>query len=201
MLYLDYGEREIGYLSKKDKKLGAYIESKGFIECRINGDLFGSLVGSIATQQISNRAADTVMRRMYEKLGSITTETIGAASAEEIKSAGISMKKAMYIKGLYNAIMTGDLDIEKLREMPEEEISSKLLKIKGIGNWTVEMFLIFSLGRMNIISYGDYAIRKGMMLMYGLKELDRARFERYRKRYSPYCTVASLYLWALSEER
>jgi len=201
MLHLEYGDREIEYLSRRDKKLGAYIKNKGFIECRIKNDLFGSLVGSIATQQISNKAADTVMRRMHEKFGSITTAAIASASAEEIKSAGISMRKAVYIKGLCEAVLNGDLEIDKLREMPEEEISAKLLKIKGIGNWTVEMFLIFSLGRKNIISYGDYAIRKGMIRLYGLKELDKTRFDRYRKRYSPYGSVASLYLWALSEEK
>ncbi len=199
MSRLEYGDNELEYLSKKDKKLGALIKSIGVIECETNTNLFDALVGSIATQQISNKAADTIRGRMSEKFGLITPETIGAVSAEEIQSVGISMRKAQYIKGLCDAVLIGELSMEELLILPEEKVSAKLLQIKGIGNWTIEMFLIFSLGRKDIVSYGDYAIRKGMMLLYGLKELDRVKFDRYKKRYSPYGSVASLYLWALSE--
>ncbi|MCE5201126.1 MAG: DNA-3-methyladenine glycosylase 2 family protein [Synergistaceae bacterium] len=195
---LEYGEPELAYLSKKDKKLGAIIERTGFIERKLNGDLFDALVGLIATQQISNKAAETVTRRMYEKFEVITPERLGYTAAEEIQAIGISMRKAHYIKGLCDAVLRGDLDIDALHALPDEEVAAKLLPIKGIGNWTVEMFLIFSLGRMDVVSWGDYAIKKGMMNLYGHKELDRASFDRYKKRYSPYGTVASLYLWEAS---
>ena len=109
------------------------------------------------------------------------------------------MKKAQYIKGLSEAVLSGRLDILRLAELPDEDVSSQLTSIRGIGDWTAEMFLIFSLGRMNVLSYKDFAIRKGMMMLYNLKGLERGTFEKYRKRYSPYGTVASLYLWHLSE--
>jgi DNA-3-methyladenine glycosylase II len=79
-------------------------------------------------------------------------------------------------------------------------VKSKLTSIKGIGNWTAEMFLIFSLKRMDVVSYKDLAIRRGMMSLYGLERLEKKTFERYRENYSPYGTVASLYLWSLSKE-
>lgn len=199
MRNLEYGEREISYLSKKDKKLAKLIESTGFLECKVSEDLFDSLVGYIATQQISNRAAETVSMRIADKFGIVTPEKIALLPEEEIKSVGISMKKAQYIKGLSEAVLSGKLDIEGLVMMSDEDVASHLTSIKGIGDWTAEMFLIFSLGRMNVLSYKDFAIRKGMMMLYGLNYLERGAFEKYRKRYSPYGTVASLYLWHLSE--
>lgn len=199
MRNLDYGEREVSYLSKKDRKLGKLIESTGFLKCGVSEDLFDSLVGYIATQQISNRAAETVNMRIADKFGIVTPEKIAFLPDEEIKSVGISMRKAQYIKGLSEAVLSGKLDIEGLVMMPDEDVASHLTSIKGIGDWTAEMFLIFSLGRMNIVSYKDFAIRKGMTSLYGLKELEKGTFEKYRKRYSPYGTIASLYLWHLSE--
>ncbi len=194
-----YGEKEISYLSKKDKKLGKLIERTGFLECRISEDLFDSLVGYIATQQISNKAAETVSMRIARKFGIITPEKIAVLTHEEIKSVGISMRKAQYIKGLGDAVISGTLDIKGLSELSDVDVTSCLTSIRGIGNWTAEMFLIFSLGRPDIVSYKDFAIRKGITMLYGLKSLERHTFEKYRKRYSPYGTTASLYLWHLSE--
>ena len=199
MPILEYGEREISYLSKKDKKLGKLIENTGFLECKVSEDLFDSLVSYIATQQISNRAAETVSMRITQKFGTVTPEKIALLPEEEIKSVGISMKKVQYIKGLSEAVLSGRLDIRGLADLPDEDVSSQLTSIRGIGDWTAEMFLIFSLGRMNVLSYKDFAIRKGMMLLYNIKGLERGTFEKYRKRYSPYGTVASLYIWHLSE--
>lgn len=199
MPILEYGEREISYLSKKDKKLGKLIENTGFLECKVSEDLFDSLVSYIATQQISNRAAETVSMRITQKFGTVTPEKIALLPEEEIKSVGISMKKVQYIKGLSEAVLSGRLDIRGLADLLDEDVSSQLTSIRGIGEWTAEMFLIFSLGRMNVLSYKDFAIRKGMMSLYGLKDIERGTFEKYRKRYSPYGTIASLYLWHLSE--
>ncbi|NLD04473.1 MAG: DNA-3-methyladenine glycosylase 2 family protein [Synergistaceae bacterium] len=199
MPVLEYGERELSSLARKDKKLGNLIESTGYLKLEVSEDLFDSLVGYIATQQISNKAAETVRMRITQKFGIVTPEKTALLPDEEIKSVGISMRKAQYIKGLSEAVLSGSLDIESLAALPDETVASRLTAIKGIGDWTAEMFLIFSLGRMDIVSYKDFAIRKGMMSLYGLKELEKGTFEKYRKRYSPYGTIASLYLWHLSE--
>lgn len=193
MPVIEYGDRETAWLSKRDRKLGAFISAVGHIERNYDEDTFAFLVRLIATQQISNKAAATVMARFRAQFA-LTPQTLGAVSAEDIQSVGISMRKANYIKGLCEEVENG-LDLEGLRSLTDEEIAAKLLPVKGIGPWTVEMLLIFSLERPDVVSFGDYGIRKGMMNLYGLKELDKARFDRLRKRYSPYGTVASLYLW------
>lgn len=195
MPIIEYGEKEIAYLTKRDKKLGALIASRGFVERELNPDVFGFLVRSIITQQISNKAAVTVVGRMREKFPIMDAAAIDAASESEIQSIGISMRKAAYIKGLCADVLQGRLVIDDLWQMSDSEVAQKLLPIKGIGLWTVEMTLIFSLGRRDVVSFGDYAIRKGMVKLYGLEELERAAFEKYRKRYSPCGTVASIYLW------
>lgn len=192
---LDYGEKELEYLSKKDRKLAALIERYGWLRCELRGDIFASIVHSIINQQISNKAADTVCRRLEEKFSVITPRALNGASVEEIQKIGISTRKAGYIKGICAAAISGEVDFEALPEMPDQEIIKRLTALKGVGIWTVEMLLIFSLGRMDIVSWGDYAIRKGMCLLYGRKELSQAAFGRYRGRYSPYGSVASLYLW------
>lgn len=199
MSLLEYGERELSYLSQKDKKLGDLITKTGYLKLEVSEELFDSLVGYIATQQISNRAAETVRKRITQRFGIVRPEKTASLSDEEIKSVGISMRKVHYIKGLSEAVLSGRLDIEGLVALPDETVVSRLTAIKGIGDWTAEMFLIFSLGRMDVVSYKDFAIRKGMMLLYDLKELERDIFEKHRRSYSPYGTIASLYLWHLSE--
>ncbi|EQB90222.1 hypothetical protein M918_01105, partial [Clostridium sp. BL8] len=100
--------------------------------------------------------------------------------------------------GIAEAAISGEVDFSTLHTLTDEEIVKKLSALKGVGVWTAEMLLIFSLCRPDVVSFGDLAIRRGMMNLYGLKELPKEKFERYKKRYSPYGTVASLYLWALS---
>lgn len=194
----EYGQREIDYLKRKDKKLGAAIDRIGMIQREITPDPFAALVSSVVSQQISNKAATTVWNRLYMLLGSITPESITQADLAEIQGCGMSERKAGYIKGIGDAAKSGILDFNRLHTLTNEEIIKKLSSLHGVGVWTAEMLLIFSLCRPDVVSYKDLAICRGMMNLYGLKELPKEKFERYRKRYSPYGSVASLYLWALS---
>lgn len=198
MEIFQYGQKEIDYLSKKDKKLGAAIDRIGMIEREITPDPFEALVSSIVGQQISSKAADTVWRRLCNLLGSIVPESIAKADIHEIKGCGMSLKKAGYIKNIAEASISGEVDFNILSTLSDEEIIKKLSSLHGVGIWTAEMLLIFSLCRPDVVSYKDLAIRRGMMNLYDLKELKKADFEAYRKRYSPYGSVASLYLWVLS---
>ncbi|HBR01215.1 MAG TPA: DNA-3-methyladenine glycosylase 2 family protein [Ruminiclostridium sp.] len=195
-----YGPKELDYLKKKDKKLAAAIDRIGMIERRVIPDLFTALVHSIVSQQISSKAAETVWNRMRERLGAITPETIGNAAAEDIQKFGLSMRKANYIKGISEAAIRGRLKLTELKELSDSKIIEHLSSLNGIGVWTAEMLLVFSMERPDVVSWGDLAIRRGMMRLYGLETLSKEQFERYRKRYSPYGSVASLYLWALSAE-
>lgn len=198
MAIFRYGRTEIDHLKKRDTKLGAAIDEIGMIERDVTPDLFVALVASVASQQISAKAAETVWRRIEERLGTITPSSIADATPEEIQQCGMSMRKAGYIKGIGDAVTNGSLDLAGLRQLSDDEVIARLSALNGVGIWTAEMLLIFSLERMNVLSWGDLAIRRGMMRLYGRDTLDRAAFERYRKRYDPYGSVASLYLWEIS---
>jgi DNA-3-methyladenine glycosylase II len=195
-----YGEREITYLKRKDKKLGAAIAQIGMIRRQITPEPFTALISSVVGQQISNKAAATVRGRLHQLVGEITPANISRVSLAEIQSCGMSQRKATYIKGIAAAAISGTIDFSTLDTLPDDEIIKKLTTLPGVGVWTAEMLLIFSLCRPDIVSYKDLAIRRGMMNLYDLKELPPEKFARYRKRYSPYGSVASLYLWALAAQ-
>lgn len=196
--FFEYGQKEIDYLKRKDKKLGAAIDQIGLIRREVIPDPFTALISSVVSQQISSKAADTVWSRLINVLGEITPERIVQTELLEIKQCGMSVRKAEYILGIAEAAVTGVVDFKTLSTLSDEEIIKKLSSLRGVGVWTAEMLLIFSLQRPDVVSYKDLAICRGMMNLYGLKELPREKFERYRKRYSPYGSVVSLYLWALS---
>lgn len=199
MQIFDYGQKEIDYLKRKDKKLGAAIDKIGIIQREITLDPFTALISSVVSQQISKKGAETVWNRLCMLLGeSLSPESINKVSLSEIQTCGMSVRKAGYIKGIADAALAGIVDFKKLHTLSDEEIITKLSSLHGVGVWTAEMLLIFSLSRPDVVSYKDLAICRGMMNLYDLKELPKEKFERYRKRYSPYGSVASLYLWAFS---
>jgi 3-methyladenine DNA glycosylase/8-oxoguanine DNA glycosylase len=208
-----YGQKEIDYLKRKDKKLGAAIDRIGLIQREIIPDPFTALISSVISQQISSKAAQTVWKRLCTlieetpndgnitegaNLGTIDPKKISQLYLSELKACGMSERKANYIKGIADAAMLGIVDFRNLYTLKDDEIIAQLSSLRGVGVWTAEMLLIFSLNRLNVLSFKDLAICRGMMNLYGLKELPKDKFERYRKRYSPYGSVASLYLWALS---
>lgn len=196
--FFEYGQMEIEYLKRKDKRLGEAIDKIGMIRRKITPDPFTALIFGIVSQQISNKAAETVWNRLNQLLGIITPESIAQAGLRDIQGCGMSNRKAQYIKGIAEAALSGKVNFNTLHTMADEEIIKMLSSLRGVGVWTDEMILIFSLCRPDVVSYRDLAIRRGMMNLYGLKELSKEEFERYRARYSPYGSVASLYLWALS---
>jgi 3-methyladenine DNA glycosylase/8-oxoguanine DNA glycosylase len=198
MHLFQYGKAEIDHLKSRDRKLGRAIGHIGMIERQVMPDLFKALVHSVVAQQISSKAAATVGGRLCGKLSDVTPRNVASTDFSEIQKCGLSMRKATYIKGIGEAAYRGGLDLLELREMPDEGVIEKLSSLHGIGIWTAEMLLIFSLCRPDVVSWGDLAIQRGMMKLYGLKDLSKKQFDRFRKRYSPCGSVASLYLWALS---
>lgn len=198
MEIFQYGQREIEYLKKKDKKLAEAIDRIGFITREVIPDLFAALINSIVGQQISMKAADTVWARMQERFLEITPESIALKTTEEIQQCGMTMKKAIYIKNIADAVLSGEFKITELYELPDEEVCKRLSALNGIGVWTAQMLMTFCLQRPNVLSWDDLAIRRRMMMLYHHRKLDKAKFEKYRRRYSPYGTVAALYLWEIS---
>ena len=198
--FFQYTQIELAALKKKDKKLAAVIDRYGIIRRQVNKDVFSALIGSIISQQISGKAAETVEKKLLALCGEITPIRIHEIDISQIQQCGMSMRKARYIKETGEAVYNGLIDISHLGQMSDEEIINLLTALPGIGVWTAEMLLIFSLERMNVLSYGDLAIRRGLCKLYGHKELTAKQFTKYKKRYSPYGSIASLYLWRLSVE-
>lgn len=193
-----YGLKEIEYLKAQDPVLEQAIKRIGIIERGITPNPFEALISSVVSQQISKKAAETVWNRLQNLLGEITAERIAIVELETIQGCGMSRRKAGFIKGIAEAAQKGEVDFTKLHTLKDEEIIRSLSALPGVGVWTAEMLLIFSLCRPDVVSYRDLAIRRGMMNCYGLSELSKEDFETYRQKYSPYGSVASLYLWALS---
>jgi len=193
-----YGQEEIEYLKRRDEKLGAAIDKIGMIERKVTPDPFTAIISSVISQQISTKAAETVRNRLSKMLENITPENIAQKELSEIQGCGMSERKAGYIKGIAEASISGKVDFNSLHILTDHEVIEKLSSLNGVGVWTAEMLLIFSLCRPDVVSYNDLAIRRGMMKLYNLKELSKEKFNRYRKRYSPYGSIASLYLWVLS---
>jgi 3-methyladenine DNA glycosylase/8-oxoguanine DNA glycosylase len=200
MDYYKYGETELDYLKSKCPKLALAINRIGMIERPITPEPFTALISSIISQQISTKAAATVKIRLSDLIGNMSAENILNASHESIQSCGMSNRKVNYIRGIAEAALSQTVDFNKLHELSNDDIIEKLTALNGVGVWTAEMFMIFSLTRPDIISYGDLAIRNGIMYLYGLDSLSKKELEVYRKRFSPYNTVASLYFWALARE-
>lgn len=198
MATLTFTPEEYEGLKKKDRLLGKAMEKLPLYEREVDEDLFRSLMNNIVGQQISMKAAETVWKRFLAHFGEITPEKIHAASLEDIQALGISMRKATYIKKTAEKIHEHIVDLEALWHMADQDVADTLVTLNGIGPWTAEMIMIFSMGRKDIMSYGDLAIRRGLMLLYGHEDISKELFRDYQKKFSPYGTLASLYLWEIS---
>lgn len=196
--FFQYGETEIAYLKQEDKRLAEVIDRIGKVERRVIPDLFAALVHSIVGQQISTKAHETIWGRIENALGKVTPEAIDRLSMEELQGFGITFKKAAYIRNATRKVMDGTFDIQALYTMDDNEVCTRLSELDGIGVWSAEMLMLFSMQRPNILSFGDLAIQRGLRMVYHHRKITRELFEKYRRRFSPYNSVASLYLWAVA---
>ena len=198
MEYFEYSNIEIEYLKSRDPVLKQVIEQIGIIKRAVIPDLFAALVNSIVGQQISTKAHQTIWQRINNSFSPITPANFKSLSAEELQKCGITTKKAHYIKEITRRIISDQLDLERLADLSNEEVIEQLCELPGIGRWTAEMILIFSLQRKDIISYSDLAILRGMRMVYHHRRITPQLFTKYKRRYGPYATIASLYLWAVA---
>ena len=197
-MYFAYGAAELTYLRQKDKRLCEVIDRIGRIERTVDTDLFSSVVHHIIGQQISTKAQATIWQRMQDALGEVNAETILAAGVPRLQSLGMTFRKAEYITDFAEKVHTGAFDLDAVGHMSDEDAIRALSGLKGIGVWTAEMILLFCMQRPDIFSYDDLAIQRGLRMVYHHRRIDRRLFEKYRRRFSPYCSVASLYLWAVA---
>jgi len=197
-MFYEYGQAEMDYLKSRDKRLGEVIDRVGMVIRPIDGDIFIAVVRAILGQQISRQARETVYERMAAAMNPVTPQRMAEYTVPELQVFGTTFKKAEYLYDFASLIASGEFDLEPLRDLPDEEVIHRLSELKGIGVWTAEMLLTSVLGRKDVFSFGDLTIHRGLRMVYRHKEITREMFERYRKRYSPYRTVASVYLWAVA---
>jgi DNA-3-methyladenine glycosylase II len=167
-------------------------------------DAYGTLVRSITGQQLSTKAAATIYGRLVDLYGgqTPTPEQILATDPEQLRAVGLSGAKAAYLRDLAEHIVDGELPVDKLAELPDEEVYERLIAVKGLGRWTVDMFLIFHLGRPDVLPVGDLGVRKAMQIEYGLDEMPKpSEMERIAEAWRPQRTLASLYLWESLDNR
>lgn len=161
-------------------------------------DYFAKLCGEIINQQLSDKASETIYKR-FQKLypnGEITAEYALTLTHQAIRGTGTSNAKSRFIKSLAEKMASKEVQLEKLDSMTDEEVIKELIKIKGIGPWTAEMFIMFSLARVDVFSHGDLGLKKAIKKLYGFKkEPTRKQIENITKKWSPYRTYACTILW------
>lgn len=195
---IKFNTLELDYLKKASSEMKALIDLIGDVETYYIPDPFTALVSQIVYQFISFKAATVIWERLYEKYKPLTPASILSVDFEELKSIGLSNSKTKYIFYIAKAFEYKEINLEFF-QMNDDEVIKELTKIKGIGLWTAQMFLIFCLMRPNVISYGDVAIRKGIEWLYDLDhKLTEQEFEYYKNLFSPYSTTASHYLWEIT---
>jgi len=195
MSILNFTYEDICILKSRDERLAKVINAIGELDRKGSDDIFSAIIESIVSQQLSGRVADVIYNRLQNLLSEVTPENIFKKTAEEIKSVGLSMRKAIYIKSIADAVINKEVDIENFVNMSDEEVINELVKFHGIGEWTAEMLLIFCLKRPDILSYKDLGIKKGLEYLYFDRKID---FKEIKKKFSPYCSLLSFYLWEIS---
>ena len=193
-----YGKEEMDYLCQKDGKMKEVIETLGMIHREVDEDLFTSVIHHIVGQQISTKAQKTIYQRMKDGLGVIDEDTICEANDAYLQSFGLTFRKVSYMKDFALKVRNHEIDLDGLYEKSDEEVIEILQSLKGIGRWTAEMILLFCMERKNVFAYDDLAIQRGLRMVYHHRKITKQLFEKYRRRFSPYCSIASLYLWAVA---
>lgn len=192
--FFDYGETELSVLRRQAPELGVFIDRFGAIKRETTPDLFTALAQAVISQQISAKAMRTVWERLSARFGEPTPLLFLRGDLNAVAGCGIPERKLNYILGIAKAVESG-LSKESLQPLSDAEICAKLQMLDGIGKWTAEMMLIFCFERKNVLSSGDRGIRTALCRLCGRKTLTRRDFDDFRKRFSPYATVASFYLW------
>jgi DNA-3-methyladenine glycosylase II len=190
-------ENALAYLRSADPVLAEIIERVGDYAMQYHEPTFRALVRSIVFQQLHGKAARAIFDRLQQKAGGeITSESILKLRPAQMRALGLSKQKLTYIRDLARKTRDGLVEFQKFPSMTDEEVMAELIQVKGIGEWTAHMFLMFALRRPNILPTGDYGVRSAMRKAYGMKVMPKPRtMERIAKCWHPYCSVASWYMW------
>ncbi len=190
--------KALRHLRTGDPVIREVIRRAGPFRLRLHRDRFQALVYSILSQQISGKAAASIRGRLIEhvKPGGITPQTLNQMTPESLRALGISNQKATYLLGLAGRVGSGELRLDGIGRYSDERVIEELVKVKGIGVWTAQMFLIFSLGRLDVFPHDDLGVRVAIRNLYGLDDLpDKHLSHRIATPWRPYASVATWYCW------
>ncbi len=190
------------HFRKHDLVIAKAIRQVGPFTLKPNRDRFGMLVRSIISQQISTSAARSILARVVALMedGKLHADKIAALSPEQLRQAGVSPQKIGYLLDLATKVADGTVLLDRMGRLSDERVIEELTQVKGIGRWTAQMFLIFSLGRPDVFPHDDLGVRSAIKRLYGLEELpDKQTSLAIGSRWSPYATVASWYCWRTLE--
>jgi DNA-3-methyladenine glycosylase II len=204
MTQLKASRKAIQALGAADPVMARLIEANGALvrkdlKRERPGDAYGTLLRAIVGQQLSSKAAATIYKRVLALFGghAPTPRQLLEADPDEMRAAGLSRAKVAYLRDLAQHVEEGELELERLPDLPDEQVAAQLTAIKGLGQWTADMFLMFHLGRPDILPVGDQGIRRAIQLEYGLRKLpDAKRMRQIAKPWQPHRTLACLYLWS-----
>ena len=191
-------ERARRVLRRRDPTLGALIRRVGRCDLTPRGDPYRYLVRSVLYQQITGKAAQSIEARLKALFGGRipAAARLRRATPERLRSVGLSRQKAASIRAIAEAFDERRLESRTLRRMAQDEVIEAVTQVRGVGEWTAHMLLMFSLGHPDILPVGDYGVRKGAQSLYGLAELPgRRELEALADPWRPYRTVAAWYLW------
>lgn len=197
----EYGKKETDWLKSRDPALGEYMEKRGMLSEPVLSSAFAGLVWGICGQQISNMAHASIWKRVFDAISPLVPEHIMEKGPDFLTGLGLSRPKAGYILNIAEEFLKGKLSDALLFGLSDAEVYKLLCSYKGIGPWTAEMLLIFTLRRKNVLSFGDIAIKRGMCALYGKKEISKDLFADYYRLYSPFATIAAFYFWELAMEK
>lgn len=196
MIVFNEESQAIQHLKQADDRLAYLIDRIGNYSCTLRSNYFEALVNSIVGQQLSAMVARVIRGRLLNLCNTIEPSTILNCSDDALREIGISRTKIAYIKNLSSSVLNKQLDFQNIARLPDREVIAELTKLKGIGCWTAEMFMIFSLGRLNVLSSNDIGLQRAMKWLYKLEDYPSPLvMKEYGEVWNPYCTVASLYLW------
>ncbi len=192
----------VRHIASQDPEFGRLVDAVGDVMLSYRPDPYASLVRSIIGQQVSGNSASATWGRLLAASDGLSPKGVLSLGDEGLRKAGLSRQKISYVKDLSQKVLLGEIDLDGLTKESDAQVVGSLTCVRGIGIWTAQMFLIFTLGRLDVFAPSDLGLRKGIKWLYGLPELPKEReAAQFALLWQPYRTVASLYLWQVVTRR
>jgi len=194
----------VRHICRADPKIRELVKTHGPIKFEVDEDPFESLVEAVISQQLSGQSARAIFGKLKALLQTevIDAQALQNLTASKLRKVGVSPQKIRYLRDLSLRVVNGQLDLNNLWRKPDDEVIRILDEVKGIGSWTAQMFLLFVLGRPDVLPVDDLGIQLAIQKVYSLRKIPKAeKIKQIATDWHPYCSIASLYLWHAKRKR